>query len=97
MARAATSRRSSSHRPPESAWIWLVARMQTAIRRGQQAGGDRQARALGNIVHLADDLDAVPRQRRSACASSSASGRVDPSMPGGTMPEAITAAFSSPR
>ena len=26
---------------------------------GQQSGGDRQARALGNIVHLADDFDAV--------------------------------------
>ena len=39
--------------------IWPVARMQTAIRQAEQIGGDRQARALRNIVHLADDLDAV--------------------------------------
>ena len=26
---------------------------------GQQVGGDGQARALGNVVHLADDFDAV--------------------------------------
>ncbi len=42
---------------------------------GQQVGGNRQARAFGNVVDLADDLDAVARAPISR-ASRSASGCV---------------------
>ena len=48
--------------------------MHTADQAGQQVGGHRQARALGNVVHLADDFDAVARAGRSSAASKSASG-----------------------
>ena len=63
---------------------------------GQQIGGDGKARALRNVVDLADDFDAVSGLPVSR-ASSSESGWVAPSMPGGTMPLAMTAAFSRPR
>ena len=97
MARAATRRRS----------VFLQAACRARVPGSWRACRPRSAHAsrlvetasrepFGNVVDLADDLDAAPGSR-SARASRSLSGWLAPSMPGGTMPEAITAAFSSPR
>ena len=64
---------------------------------GQKVGGYRQARAAGNIVHLADDFDAVARAGPSNGSGRRREAGWRPSIPGGTMPEAITAALSRPR
>ena len=63
---------------------------------GEQIGGDRQARALRDVVHLADDFDAVPgpageprEQVGERLGGAFHAGRHDAG--------AITAAFSRPR
>ena len=96
MARAATSRRSSSHRPPESAWIWLVERMQTAMSEASRLVETASREPLG-ISFTWLTISMPWPGRPVSVASSSARGRVEPSMPDGTRPEAITAALSSPR
>ena len=61
MARAATTRRSSSVRLPVRERVCPVARMQHGDERRQQIGRDGQPRALGNTVDLAHELDATAR------------------------------------
>ena len=64
--------------------------------RGQQVRRDRQARALGDVVDLADDLQPVPgpddpRQQVGEPGRASLRGQ------GGISPEATTAALTRPR
>ena len=75
--------------------VWPVARMQTAIG-SQQVGGDRQPRALGDVVDVADELDAAARARRAAPAGRPGS-RPSLRCPAGRCPRRSRAAFSRPR
>ena len=96
MARAATRRRSCSSSEPVSAWIWLVARMHTAIRQASRLVETARREPFGmsfTLLTISMPWPGLPVSR----ASRSESGWVAPSMPGGTMPLAITAAFSRPR
>ena len=75
MARAATRRRSCSSSAAGERVDLAGGAHAHGDQAGQQVGGDGQARAFRNIVHLADDLDAVPGLPVSR-ASRSASGSV---------------------
>ena len=61
IARAATSRRSSSSSGPFRALGLAGGAHAHGDQRGQQVGRDRQPRAFGDVVDLADHLEAVPR------------------------------------
>ncbi len=88
MARAATSRRSRLLEPAGERAIWPVARMQTEIRQASRLVETASREPLG--MSLTRLTSSMPRPGPASCASSSASGCCAPSMPGGTMPEAIT-------
>ncbi len=61
MARAATRRRSSLRKPAGERADLVGGAHAHGDEAGQQVGGNRQPRAFGNVVHLADDFDAVAR------------------------------------
>ena len=63
---------------------------------GEQVGRDGQPRPLRDVVDAADELEPQPRADHAPRAGPAGRCRA-PSSPGGTSPDAITAAFSRPR
>ena len=95
IARAATSLRSASVRPPVSDWIWPVARMQAVMIAASRFVETASREPLGMSLTLL--TISSPRPGPTSRASTSASVWPEPSSPAGMMPAAITAALSSPR
>ena len=96
MARAATSRRSGSARSPVSDATWPVARMHTEMSDASRWVETASREPFGmSLTWLTISMPrpSRPRSRRSRCAS----GWPELSRPGGTSPEAMTAALSRPR
>ena len=85
IARAATSRRSSSLSGPVSDCGLAGGPHADGDQRRQQIRRNRQPRALGNVVDVADDFQPEPGPDQHAPANRPGFCR-DPSMPGGTMP-----------
>ncbi len=94
-ARASTSRRSSSSSAPVRDRAWLVARMQTEINEASRLVETASREPLGTSFTWL--TNSSPRPGPAMRASRSARFWPEPSMPGGTMPAAMTAAFSKPR
>ena len=94
-ARARTSRRSCSCSGPVSEAAWPVARMQTLTSAASRLVETASREPLGMLLTLL--TISRPRPGPTMRASSSARLWPEPSMPGGTMPAAMTAALSRPR
>ena len=95
IARAATIRRSASASGPSRAPIWPVARIQTPISAPSRLVDTARREPLG--IRLTLLTSSKPRPGPNTAPSSAPSSAPERSMPGGTMPAAITAAFNSPR
>ena len=95
MARASTSRRSFSCNGPVKDSAWPVARMQTEMSAASKLVETARRDPLGMLLTLLTISN--PRPEPTTRPSKSARLWPDPSIPGGTMPAAITAALSKPR
>ena len=100
-ARASTIRRSDSDNGPVTSpvsappVVWPVARMQTLMSEPSRFVLTARRDPFG--MSFTHDTISRPRPGPTTRASRSASDWPEPSIPGGTMPEAITAALSRPR
>ena len=95
IARAATSLRSASLKPPVSDSIWPVARMQAVMMAARRFVETASREPLGMSLTLL--TISSPRPGPTSWASTSASVWPEPSSPEGIIPAAMTAALSSPR
>ena len=94
-ARASTRRRSCSCNWPVKAAAWPVARMQTLTSAANNVVETASLDPFGMLLTLL--TTSRPRPGPTTRASNSARLCPEPSIPGGTMPDAITAALSRPR
>ena len=95
IARASTSRRSFSCNGPVRDSVWPVARMETEMRQASRLVETARREPFGISFTLL--TSSIPLPDPTILASNSAKSCPEPSIPGGTIPPAITAAFNKPR